>query len=620
MLVVSEIFDVVVIGAGHAGIEASHASAKLGMKTALVCFDLDSIGRMSCNPAIGGVAKGQLVRDIDAIGGLMGRIADKSGIQFRMLNLSKGPAVWGPRAQMDMALYAATAKQTLESIENLFLLEAELLDFKRKENGNFSLLFDKDFRVETRALIVATGTFLDGKLYTGTDTKTGGRVGERASRELSHNIKKYGLRIRRLKTGTPARIARDSVEFSKCIVQPGDTLPNKFSAQTEFTLRNDAVCWITHTNKTTHDILKKGFENSPLFTGKITGIGPRYCPSIETKIDRFPDRDAHQLFLEPEGITSNRIYVNGFSSSLDEDIQKQALQTIPGLENCKILQIGYAVEYDAIDATQLHPSYECKDIPGLYFAGQVNGTSGYEEAAAQGLVAGINASFKILGKEPFILARSESYIGVLTDDLVSMDIDEPYRMFTSRAEYRLFLRQDNAEYRLCKKGHDIGLLSNDSWKCFLKSEQKIKNFQHLLTKTKITPKQVNSILLSQGKNPLTESIKAIQLLKRPEFNLDVILKLVQTSPDLSRQEKQFIESEAIYEGFVERQSREISRCKKLSQLRIPDNFDYDKASALSIEAREKLQKYRPMTVNLAAKISGVSPADISGLIYYINKG
>ncbi|HLP43613.1 MAG TPA: tRNA uridine-5-carboxymethylaminomethyl(34) synthesis enzyme MnmG, partial [Fibrobacteria bacterium] len=448
-------FDVVVVGGGHAGIEAAHAAARLGMETALLSMDSRAIGRMSCNPAIGGVAKGQLVRDLDALGGLMGVAADRAGIQFRMLNLSKGPAVWGPRAQMDMELYADTMQALLRATPRLHLLDGELEGYRREtpragdadggrdaRGGGFLLDLGSRGSLRCRALVITSGTFLGAVMYTGLRSTAGGRVGEPAAIRLAETLRASGLKTRRLKTGTPARLAADSIDYSQTEVQHGDPDPFPFSFRTEGKLANLATCWITHTSEETHAILRAGFDRSPMFTGAIRGLGPRYCPSIEDKVCRFADKASHHLFLEPEGIGNGRIYVNGFSSSLPEDIQDRALRTIPGLANCHVLRYGYAVEYDSVDATQLDPTYECKALPGLYFAGQVNGTSGYEEAAAQGLMAGINAALRLKGEPPFLLARSESYIGVLTDDLVSLDLEEPYRMFTSRAEYRLHLRQD----------------------------------------------------------------------------------------------------------------------------------------------------------------------------------
>ena len=470
-------FDVVVVGGGHAGIEATHAAWKLGVKTAMLTMDINAIGRMSCNPAVGGVAKGQIVRDIDALGGLMGLLTDKAGIQFRMLNMSKGPAVWGPRAQCDMKYYSEVAREVITNLPGLSVIQGELAAFTRMADGRLELTLLSGERYITRSLVITSGTFLASKMFTGLETSIGGRVGEPSADKLSECLAREGIALRRLKTGTPSRLDPDSIDFNECDVQRGDDTPwpmsDRHLAETvpgrdanyfwgdpanKF-IRNDCVCWITRTNLKTHDILRSGFKDSPMFSGRIHGKGPRYCPSIEDKINRFGDRDGHQLFLEPEQADIGRVYINGFSSSLPADIQLAAIHTIPGLTRARVLQIGYAVEYDSVDATQLFPTFECKKVPGLYFAGQVCGTSGYEEAAGQGLLAGINAALKIKGEEPLILGRSDSYLGVMADDLVNILLDEPYRMFTSRAEYRLFLRSDNAdspEGTRSQDWHDFG--------------------------------------------------------------------------------------------------------------------------------------------------------------------
>ncbi|MCD6023608.1 MAG: glucose inhibited division protein, partial [Fibrobacteria bacterium] len=613
-------FDVVVIGGGHAGIEAAHASARLGCATALVTMDLKAIGRMSCNPAIGGVAKGQLVRDIDALGGLMGLVADQAGIQFRMLNLSKGPAVWGPRAQMDMDDYAARMQGILSVTPNLSLIAGELLTFDRLPDGELRLHLGVGFAVRTRAVVITSGTFLGAVMHTGMDRAEGGRIGEPAAVELAAALKDQGLKTRRLKTGTPARLAADSLDYGEVEVQHGDAEPYPFSFRTEGPLKNRAVCWITRTSKETHDILRAGFDRSPLFTGVIQGLGPRYCPSIEDKVSRFADRDSHQLFLEPEGLDSGRIYVNGFSSSLPREVQEEALRTLPGLRRCRILRHGYAVEYDSVDATQLHPTFECRDLPGVYFAGQVNGTSGYEEAAAQGLVAGINAALKIRGREPFLLARAESYIGVLADDLVSLHIDEPYRMFTSRAEYRLHLRQDNAEDRLLEKGHALGLVEASVLRKYEKRRARLDALRGRLAETKVTAGSLNPFLAAQGGSPVSESVYALPLMRRPEVPLPGLLAhLGISTAGWTRAELTAFEASERYQAFQDRQQREIDRSLRLIDLRIPEAFDYEEAKGLSLEARQKLRAVRPLTVGHAQRIAGVTPADISGLIYHLNR-
>ncbi len=585
----------------------------------MLTMDCDAIGRMSCNPAIGGVAKGQLVRDIDALGGLMGILADEAGIQFRMLNQSKGPAVWGPRAQMDMYLYSKKSQFYLSQFSNLSFCSDEVVNLTHlKDPQGYQILTKNDKVLKCTSVIITTGTFLGAVMYTGLSSSPGGRIHEQPANKLSKCIQNLGLKTRRLKTGTPSRLDAKTIDYDRCQVQPGDSLPHAFSFRTKKPLRNDSICWITHTNKKTHEVLKQGFLESPIFTGKIEGIGPRYCPSIEDKIDRFSDKDAHQLFLEPEDLEGKRIYVNGFSSSLPATIQKKALRTIQGLENCEVLQYGYAVEYDVINANQLQLTYECKDVPNLYFAGQVNGTSGYEEAAAQGLMAGINAHLSLKNQDPFILSRAESYIGVLTDDLISLDIKEPYRMFTSQAEYRLFLRQDNAEERLLKKAYLIGMVKESAWKEYKDLNQRKKNLEDLIAKKTISLNILNPFLEEKGVPLVKESQPMKQILKRPEVSLNEVLKLLDWKTDLPRTQLETIEANILYSGFFERQLQEIERSKKLANLRIPSNFKYDEAEGMSIEARQKLKTLKPLTVHQAQGLAGVTPADISALIFYLN--
>jgi len=584
-------FDIAIIGGGHAGVEAANAAWKIGAKTALLVFDKKSIGRMSCNPAIGGVGKGQMVRDIDAMGGLMGWLADQAGIMFRVLNSSKGPAVWGNRAQCDMDLYSELAQKALQNLNGLEIIEGEATGLE-KEKESWKITMQTGMQIHCKAVIIASGTFLRSKMFTGLDkTSIGGRINEPSSDLLSSSLQKLGLKIRRLKTGTPSRIDYNSVDFSKCEEQRGDAEPWTFSSKSDAaSLCNDAKCYLTRTTKETHRILEAAFEKSPLFTGKIQGLGPRYCPSIEDKIKRFADKDTHQLFLEPETKNPCRIYINGFSSSLPEEAQIEAIRTIPGLENAHVLQIGYAVEYDAINATELHPTLECKKHPGLYFAGQVCGTSGYEEAAAQGIMAGINAALKIKGGQPFILSRADSYIGVLIDDITSMEWNEPYRMFTSRAEYRLFLRADNAEQRLCEKAFSTGMLTQEEWECYTQEKYRIETARKFLSE-----------------------IKQLSILKRPGITAEDFFSTACPQIPLTRKEKWHILSEELYSGFLARASEEIASLQKAANLKIPPNFDYSKIITLSIEARQKLSDAMPLTLGAAAKVAGVRAADIAVL-------
>lgn len=614
-------YDVVVVGGGHAGIEATHAAWKLGVKTAMLTMDLNAIGRMSCNPAVGGVAKGQIVRDIDALGGLMGLLTDKAGIQFRMLNMSKGPAVWGPRAQCDMEYYSECARNMLMSFPGLDFIQGELASFERLPDSSLEIVLTNGDRYITKAIVVTSGTFLASKMYTGLKQSVGGRVGEPSADALSKTFQNIGIPLRRLKTGTPSRLDPDTIDFDECLVQHGDENPWPFSDRHCNPINNDSVCWITRTTLKTHDILRSGFKESPMFSGIIKGKGPRYCPSIEDKINRFGDKDGHQLFLEPEQKSLGRIYVNGFSSSLPAEVQLAALHTIPGLTRAKVLQIGYAVEYDSVDATSLYPTFESKTYPGLYFAGQVCGTSGYEEAAGQGLMAGINAALKIKGEEPFILGRSESYIGVMVDDLTNILLDEPYRMFTSRAEYRLFLRTDNAEERLKAKARAIGMITDKDWEEYSARRATLEVLRKRLREESGTPEQINKVLATSGQASVTERSRWINILRRPGVDAEAFFDIAFPGEQIARRDRLFLLSEETYAGFFERQEREINEQRKEEKVRLAEDFDYMSVTAMSIESRQKLIAAKPLTLGQASRVAGVRPADITVLMHYLeNKG
>lgn len=617
MSAIQNSFDVVVIGGGHAGIEAAHAAWKIGVKTAMITMELDAIGRMSCNPAVGGVSKGQIVRDIDALGGLMGLLTDKAGIQFRMLNLSKGPAVWGPRAQCDLKAYSRIARETLENCKGLHLIQGELAAFDRMPNGKMELTLLSGKRYETKALVITSGTFLASKMFTGLETSIGGRVGEPSADALSKSILSNGLRLRRLKTGTPSRLDPSTINFNILQEQPGDENPWPMSDRSAGPIDNGNCCWITRTNIKTHDILRSGFKDSPMFSGRIKGKGPRYCPSIEDKINRFGDKDGHQLFLEPETKDVERVYLNGFSSSLPAEIQLDALHTIQGLEKVRVMQIGYAVEYDSIDATQLYPTFECKTIPGLYFAGQVCGTSGYEEAAGQGMIAGINAALKTQNAEPFMLGRSESYIGVMADDLSHFLLDEPYRMFTSRAEYRLFLRSDNADSRLKDRARKIGMIDDAQYAAWEARKAEMARVQKYLAETPVTAAEINPFLEAAGQAPTRESIRLNTVLRRPGIDPEAFFQKFVPNSKLIRRDMWNLFAEEAYAGFFARQAKEIEHEKKMDRIKLAPDTDFSQISALSIESRERLAEARPLTVGSASRIPGIRPSDIMVLTHWV---
>jgi len=617
-------YDVIVVGGGHAGSEAAAAAANLGCNTLLITMSLQNIAQMSCNPAMGGIAKGQIVREIDALGGFSAIVTDKTAIQFKMLNKSKGPAMWSPRAQSDRMRFAEEWRTLLEQTDNLDM-------FQDSVNG---LLFEDDkiagvktqlgLSIYAKTVIVTAGTFLNGKIHIGEKTFGGGRAGEGASTGITEDLVAKGFEAGRMKTGTPPRVDARSLDFTKMIEQPGDEITSKFSYTDTASLTDQRSCFMSYTSPEVHQLLREGFENSPMYTGRIKGIGPRYCPSIEDKIDRFASKDRHQIFVEPEGWHTTEIYVNGFSTSLPHEVQYKALKKVAGFENVKFLRFGYAIEYDFFQPTQLHQTLETKLIKNLYFAGQINGTTGYEEAAAQGLMAGINAALNVKGESPFILKRDQAYIGVLIDDLITKGTEEPYRMFTSRAEYRTLLRQDNADLRLTPMSFAIGLASKERMDRVIEKQEKTDLFIKFLKDTSIRPEDVNPILNEKDSAAVNQSMKMFKIASRPQLDFNDVRRFPKVEEFI---EKHSIDSEVLeqaevhvkYSGYIEKEKNSADKLQRLENIKIPINFDYQKVHSISYEAREKLTKIQPATISQASRISGVSPSDVSVLLVYMGR-
>ncbi|MBL7471475.1 tRNA uridine-5-carboxymethylaminomethyl(34) synthesis enzyme MnmG [Robertkochia sediminum] len=621
----SQTYDVIVVGGGHAGSEAAAAAANMGASTLLITMNLQNIAQMSCNPAMGGIAKGQIVREIDAMGGYSGIVTDKTAIQFKMLNKSKGPAMWSPRAQSDRMRFAETWRLMLEQTPNLDFYQDMVSGLIIEDDQIKGVRTSLGMEVYAKTVVLTNGTFLNGLIHIGEKQFGGGRAGERAATGITEDLIKYGFDAGRMKTGTPPRVDGRSLDYSKMTVQPGDEHPEKFSySNITRPLTQQRDCYMSYTSPEVHDLLREGFDRSPMFNGRIKSIGPRYCPSIEDKINRFADKDRHQLFVEPEGWDTVEVYVNGFSTSLPEDVQYKALRSVDGFENVKFFRPGYAIEYDYFPPTQLQHTLETKLISGLYFAGQINGTTGYEEAAAQGLMAGVNAALKCAEKDPFILKRNEAYIGVLIDDLITKGTEEPYRMFTSRAEYRTLLRQDNADLRLTPRSFEIGLAKKDRMERMEEKETQAKDFIHFFKNTSVTPEAINPILEDLNSSPMKQSDKMFKIYSRPKVTLDHMRRLPEvdqyiTAHALDSEVLEQTEIQVKYSGYIEKEKNNADKLNRLENIVIPDNFDYNKLKSLSFEAREKLKSIQPKTLSQASRISGVSPSDISVMLVYMGR-
>lgn len=618
-------YDVIVVGAGHAGCEAAAAAANMGCSTLLVTMNLQNIAQMSCNPAMGGIAKGQIVREIDALGGYSGIVSDKTAIQFKMLNKSKGPAMWSPRVQSDRMRFSDEWRTMLENTPNLDFYQ-EMVAGILAENGKIvGVKTSLGVEIKAKSVVLTNGTFLNGLIHIGDKQFGGGRAGESASFGITEDLVKLGFESGRMKTGTPPRVDGRSLDFSKMTEQPGDEVPEKFSySNLTAPLKTQRSCWMSYTSLEVHDILREGFDRSPMFNGRIKSLGPRYCPSIEDKINRFADKERHQLFVEPEGWTTCEYYINGFSTSLPEDVQFKALRSVAGFENVKFFRPGYAIEYDYFPPTQLQHTLETKLVEGLYFAGQINGTTGYEEAASQGLMAGINAALKVQNREPFILKRDEAYIGVLIDDLITKGTEEPYRMFTSRAEYRTLLRQDNADFRLTPKAFEIGLAKEER---LIRMEQKFSQSDAMVNffrETSLKPEEANPILEAKGSAPMSQPDKMFKVFSRPQLDLEDFRKFKKVAAyieehDLDQEVVEQAEIQVKYSGYIEKEKNNADKLTRLEDMIIPDNFNFDKIQSISIEAKQKLNKIRPRTIAQASRISGVSPSDISVLLIYMGR-